>query len=90
MCLCVYYFYSVQNKPLPVLSEFLRRGIKPCILRKMEFLPTELPDAHLRKVIGEAVMHHHPVITGNRDQSAVESTVKGGRGLSQRIVIEFF
>jgi hypothetical protein len=45
----------------------------------MEFLPTELPDAHLRIVIGEAGMHQHPVIVGNRNQTAVESTVKSGR-----------
>ena len=72
----VVHLFNRKCKPTPVLLQFLQRRIKPRILRKVEFLTAELPDTNLRKMIGQPWMNQHPVIVGNRNQSAVEGTVK--------------
>ncbi|MDP3432874.1 MAG: hypothetical protein Q8T04_07925 [Bacteroidota bacterium] len=42
-------------------------------------MTVKLPDTNLRKIISQSWMNQHPVIVGNRDQTAVEGTVKGWR-----------
>jgi len=46
----------LKRKPLPVLSEFFGRRVKPGILRKVELLMIKLANTNLRKMIGQAGM----------------------------------